>query len=644
MRAAASPRLGLRPTRPARIVLRTWQIALVAGLALLAAHDVGGLGSGGGHFFDRWLYEGLEAAAAAGCLVRAVRVPRERLAWLALGAGLLSTTIGDAIYDFGYGGNPPFPSPADAFYLAFYPLSYLGIVLLVRSRISRFNASLWLDGLTAALAAGAVGASAILEVVVSSTHGSPIVVLTNLSYPLGDIVLLALLVFVFAVSGWQPGHAWLLIGAALILLAFSAWQTPTAGQPVGGLERRALFATPAACGVIAVGVLVYATVNHVHPLATILAAATIILVLMRTALTFGENTRLLERSRSESLTDALTGIGNRRRLVLDLDAYLGGASEEEPHLLVVFDLNGFKGYNDSFGHPAGDALLARLAGKLKAAVAPDGGAYRMGGDEFCALIPASETLLHRAASSLFEEGESFVVSSAFGAVTLPEEAGDPSAALSLADQRLYAHKDRLSAARTSPHELLLRTLAEREPGLCAHVEGVARLAVAVGRQLGLSGDQLAELRLAAELHDVGKLAIPDAVLRKPGPLTDDEWQFIHQHTLIGQRILGGEPALRRVGEIVRSTHERWDGDGYVDGIAGDAIPIASRVIAACDAFSAMTSGRPYRAAVSREDAIAELRNCAGSQFDPAVIAVLCDLLERRADLDSPAPRVRRDNL
>ncbi len=180
---------------------------------------------------------------------------------------LLSTTIGDVIYDFGYGGNPPFPSPADAFYLGFYPLSYLGIVLLVRSRISRFNASLWLDGLTAALAAGAVGASAILEVVVSSTHGSPIVVLTNLSYPLGDIVLLALLVFVFAVSGWRPGHAWLLIGAALllnaigdgiylyssangtyveggvldvlwpaslILVAFSAWQAPTAGNLAAG--------------------------------------------------------------------------------------------------------------------------------------------------------------------------------------------------------------------------------------------------------------------------------------------------------------------------------------------------------------------------------------------------------------------------
>ena len=368
----------------------------------------------------------------------------------------------------------------------------------------------------------------------------------------------------------------------------------------------------------------------------VLAAGTIVLVLARTALTFGENTRLLDRSRTESLTDALTGIGNRRKLVADLDAYLGSAVAEQPHLLVVFDLNGFKSYNDSFGHPAGDALLARLADKLAGAVEPDGLAYRMGGDEFCVLIPASETVLHRAASALHEEGESFVISSAFGAVTLPEEASEPSSALSLADQRLYAHKDQMSSARTSPHELLLRTLAEREPGLRAHVEGVARLAVSVGRELGMDGDEIAELRLAAELHDVGKLAIPDAVLRKPGPLTDEEWRFIHQHTLVGQRILGGEPVLRRVGEIVRSTHERWDGEGYVDKLAGDAIPLASRVIAACDAFSAMTGGRPYRAALSTADTIAELRRCAGSQFDPGVIAVLCDLMEREAGLAQPA--------
>jgi diguanylate cyclase (GGDEF)-like protein len=644
---------------------------LVCGLALLTAHDLGGLGgAGGGHFFDRWLYEGLEALAAAGCLVRAIRVREERAAWLALGGALLLTTLGDVSYDFVYGGNPPFPSLADAFYLGFYPACYLGIVLLVRRRISSFNGSLWLDGFTAALAAGAVGASALLQVVVSSTDGSPIVVLTNLSYPLGDIILLALLVFIFAVSDWRPGRAWLLIGvalllntigdgvylylsaqgryaeggvldalwpASLILIALAAWHAPKPGGRSDGLERRTLFATPAACGLIAAGVLVYASIHSVHPVAIVLAAGTIVLVLARTGVTFRENTRLLERSRTESLTDSLTALGNRRKLVADLEAHLDRADPEQSHLLVVFDLNGFKGYNDRFGHPAGDALLARLARKLRDSVEPAGSAYRMGGDEFCVLIPASETALHRAASALYEEGEGFVVSSAFGAVTLPDEASEPSAALSLSDQRLYAHKDQLAAGRGSPHELLMRTLAEREPELREHVDGVARLAVAVGRRLGLGANELRELRLAAELHDVGKLAIPDAVLRKAGPLTDEEWKFIHQHTLIGQRILGGAPALHRVGAIVRSTHERWDGKGYADGLAGLQIPVASRVIAACDAFSAMTAGRPYGDVADRAQAIAELRRCSGTQFDPAVVLVLCDVLEQNLDLeDDPA--------
>src|SRR5439155_25473471 len=142
----------------------------------------------------------------------------------------------------------------------------------------------------------------------------------------------------------------------------------------------------------------------VHPLAVALAAGTIVLVLARTRLTFRENTLLLERRHTESVTDALTGLGNRRKLLADLHALLA-VGHVEPHLLVVFDLNGFKGYNDRFGHPAGDALLVRLAGKLATAVGPEGRAYRMGGDEFCTLIDASETLLDRAASALYEEGD-----------------------------------------------------------------------------------------------------------------------------------------------------------------------------------------------------------------------------------------------
>jgi two-component system cell cycle response regulator len=641
------------------VALALWRALLVLGVAVLALHDATGLGRSHGRLLDTWLYDGLELLAAAGCLARPLVVRRERAAWLALGLALLVTATGDFLWDFAYGSDPPFPSWADAVYLAFYPASYVGIVLLVRKRISGFNASLWLDGVTAALAAGALGASVLLEVVVASTHGSPLLVLTNLAYPLGDIVLLALLIFVFAVTGWRPGRAWLLIGAGLllntvgdavylyqsaigtyvegtlldaawpasmILIALSSWQAP-ATRRLGGLERRTLYATPVACGLTAAGVLVYATTTHVHPLAVALALATVVLVLLRTVLTFRENTRLLEHSVFESLTDALTGIANRRKLVSDLEDLLAEATGEDRHLLVIFDLNGFKDYNDAFGHPAGDALLARLASKLQAAVEPEGRAYRMGGDEFCALIPSSEALLDRAASALHEEGESFVVSTAFGAVALPSEAAEASTALRLADERLYAHKQQLSAGRSGPHEVLLRAFAEREPQLRAHLAGVAELAAAVGDELGLDDEKLEELRLAAELHDVGKLSIPDAVLLKPGPLSDEERSFVEQHTVVGQRILGGAPALRGVGDIVRSSHERWDGGGYPDGLKGEEIPLASRVIAICDAFSAMTTDRPYRRRLSRAEAIAELRACAGTQFDPDLAAIACNVLE-----------------
>jgi two-component system cell cycle response regulator len=138
-----------------------------------------------------------------------------------------------------------------------------------------------------------------------------------------------------------------------------------------------------------------------------------------------------------------------------------------------------------------------------------------------------------------------------------------------------------------------------------------------------------QLRLAAELHDVGKLAIPDTVLRKRGPLDEAEWEFIRQHTVIGQRILDAAPALSEVGKLVRWSHERWDGTGYVDGLAGEAIPLAARIIAVCDAFAAMTSDRPYCAAVSPEEAVEELRRCAGSQFDPTIVGVFCTELAER---------------
>jgi two-component system, cell cycle response regulator len=483
------------------------------------------------------------------------------------------------------------------------------------------------------------------------------------------VLLLALLVFVFSVTRWRPGRAWALIAAglllntvgdglflygtavgsyaegtyidlawpvSLVLVALAAWQRPGRAPRVE-LHDRAMLGTPIVCGLVATGVLIAAAIWPVHAIALVLASATIVLVLARTALTFRENAHLLEASRLEALTDSLTGLANRRKLLLDLEAEIERACQGEPRTLALFDLNGFKTYNDTFGHPAGDALLSRLAAKLGAAVAPDGGAYRMGGDEFCVLLHAADADLHGVAEALCERGEGFTVTCAFGAAVIPDDATTVSTALSVADERLYAHKELLAELRRgAAHEPLLRTLAEREPDLRAHVADVSSLAVRVGQRLGLAYEELEELRLAAELHDVGKLAIPDVVLQKAGALDPTEWGFIHSHTLIGERILSTAPALRPVGAIVRSTHENWDGTGYPDGLAGEAIPLAARIIAACDAYSAITSDRPYRAARMPEDAVAELRRCAGGQFDGHVVELLCAVL---ADEGEPAKAV-----
>jgi len=327
--------------------------------------------------------------------------------------------------------------------------------------------------------------------------------------------------------------------------------------------------------------------------------------------------------------DELCEIGNRRKLLADLERIT--AQSDDQLVLVVYDLNGFKDYNDSFGHPAGDALLRRLARKLADAVEPfHGEAYRLGGDEFCVLAAPREEgagrLLDAACAELSEEGDGFDVSACFGAVFIPAEAWDASSALALADRRLYAQKHTTSLSRAQPHVALLEAMFERDPELREHVRNVASMSVAVAMQLGCEDRQVEELALAAELHDIGKIAVPDSVLQKAGPLTPEERTLMQQHTVIGQRILAAVPALQAVGAVVRATHERWDGAGYADGLAGGAIPLPARIIAVCDAFEAMTSTRPYAGPRTTDEALDELRRCAGTQFDPEIVGVFCKLV------------------
>jgi diguanylate cyclase (GGDEF)-like protein len=335
--------------------------------------------------------------------------------------------------------------------------------------------------------------------------------------------------------------------------------------------------------------------------------------------------------REQALTDALTGLGNRRMLASDLDERLPRASSSRPLVLMMFDLDGFKSYNDTFGHLAGDAVLARLGGKLAGAVSAYGTAYRLGGDEFCVLARADadeiHTVLAAAVGALEESGENFAVGASYGAVLLPHEATNLDNALQLADERMYSRKKgRPSLAGDQTRDVLISIIHARQPSLRDHSSEVAELCLRVGRRLAMTAEELDELARAAELHDVGKVGIPDAILEKPQPLNQAEWEFMHQHTVLGERILSAAPALRPVAVIVRASHERWDGRGYPDGLAGEDIPLGARIIAACDAYDAMTTDRCYRRQLGHARACSELRREAGRQFDADVVEALLDEL------------------
>ena len=612
---------------------------------------------------DTVVHDALMVVAAALCVRRARRGRDNRLAWACFGAALGTYAGGEIVWSALFGGrpDPPFPSIADVLWLAFYPFAYAGLVLLVRARVRAFSPALWLDGLVGGLALAALGAALVFQPILDSTGGSDMAVAVNLAYPLGDFLLVGFVVGVFALTGWQPGRAWLFLGAGLALNgladALYSYQasagTFVEGGPVdqlfpvaalllgaaalqptvrrGSVELAGLrmLVFPTLFASIALGLLVYDHYTRIAELAFFLAVAAALAAGARAGLTFLENLTMLRRARTDSRTDSLTGLGNRRKLLEDLEIALEDGGDGTARGLALFDLNGFKRYNDHYGHPAGDAVLARLGSNLAAVIGGFGDAYRLGGDEFCVLVRLEgadlTTLVGVAAAALTEQGEGFAISSAHGSVSVPAEAAEASEALRLADQRMYAHKHgRASAAGMQSRDVLLRALQERKPELRVHLRDLADLAIAVGRRLQMEPESLDELARAAELHDVGKMALPDAILEKAGALTEEEWSFVKRHTLIGERILAAAPALRPVAALVRSSHERWDGDGYPDGLGGETIPLGSRIVAVCDAFSAMVSERPYRPARSVPEALTELHRCAGTQFDPRVVEAFCD--------------------
>jgi PAS domain S-box-containing protein/diguanylate cyclase (GGDEF)-like protein len=329
--------------------------------------------------------------------------------------------------------------------------------------------------------------------------------------------------------------------------------------------------------------------------------------------------------------DALTGLGNRRKLYVDIERALREPAGRS-FALGLFDLDGFKAYNDTFGHPAGDALLARLGHRTADAIGEAATAYRMGGDEFCVFTWAQdpERVLRGACVALCDQGDGFSIRCSQGSVRMPSEAAELERALQLADERLYADKrtNRVSESR-QVRDALVQLIAEQRHELAPNTVDVADLAAATATSLGLSREDVACTRIAAELHDIGKTALPEAILGKAGPLDSEEWAFVQRHTVIGERIVAAAPALARIAPIVRASHERPDGKGYPDGLRTEAIPIGARIVAVVDAFDAMVSPRPYKPARSVGEAVAELRRCAGTQFDASVVEAFAHVLENQ---------------
>jgi diguanylate cyclase (GGDEF)-like protein len=399
---------------------RTVHVVLVLTLVLIGAYCVSVLPGmpgrpGTSALWEGWIRPAAYAGAALVCALRAVVVRERRAPWVLLAAAVGSYTLGYLSFGIVYGGDDhvPYVSFADALWLAFYPLSYGAIVLLVRDRARHFRRSMWLDGLVAGLAVAALSASVAFEVLISDVGGQPIVVAVNLAYPIADLLLITLVVCVFGVTGWRPGRAWLALGAGLLInsvadtiyllqaardtyvegtwldamwlfaflgIGIAAWQ-PVSDRRAQLGEWRAL-AVPSVSTLVAVAVLAVPGLSGEHRLAVLLATAAVLVSVGRTALTFRE-VRQLAASRNQALTDELTGLPNRRALAVRLEEATG---EGQPAALLFLGVDRFKELNDTLGHHVGDLLLERLGHRLAEATTDGDVLARLGGDEFAVLL------------------------------------------------------------------------------------------------------------------------------------------------------------------------------------------------------------------------------------------------------------------
>lgn len=658
------------PRERVDVLYKAGRWTCIAGFALLFAYAIylvsGTHGEPLETIFKKGVLDVVLMCAAVTCFLRGASQKGDRAIWFAFGFGSLMEAFGIYYHQFilSWDLTPPYPSPQDLFYLLVYPGWYVGMILLARKHLSDRRLSLWLHGVIGGLACAALAAALVFGRIVSTDGANTAAVATNLAYPIADTMLLALIVSAIALTGWRPGRRWALIAAGVAVfyaadIAFAlqiAAGTYAPGSlldtlwPLGMLligaagyvhakpaekfnnEVRWMLVPSVAFASLALGIVIYGWVESVNTVAFWLAVATIGAMMIQFVLAMLENSRLLNSSRDDAATDQVTGLPNRRRLFRDLEHACRDARSDDPALLLMFDLNGFKAYNDRFGHMAGDVLLKRLGTRLRDAVRNYGLVYRLGGDEFCVLarVPHTETeaVTAIALTALCERGEGFETSSACGAALAPMDSRSPDELMRTADQRMYAQKHGDGSLDARHFDTVIRVIQRFAPMIDTHRDELLPIVRSTAKALDFSQTETDQIATAFEIRDIGYYAVPDELLGKPTALDEAERTLIMTHPVVGERLLAISPTLSGVATLVRSSHERVDGAGYPDGLAADAIPRGARLVCVAAAFDAMISNRAYRESLTTDEAVAELKRNAGTQFDASAAAAFCAEIER----------------
>jgi diguanylate cyclase len=469
--------------RPAPLVGGALALTVVLyGAHLLWGRDRDGLDA----LFNDWVQNGLLLSGVAVCATGARRHARGRAAWVVLAVGLACWAAGNIVWGAWLSrlDEPPYPSIADVLWLAFYPPMYAALVLLVRERVAHFHRSVWLDGLIGALAMAALAAGVLWPSLQQAAEGEPLTIIVNFAYPLADVLLLALLAGVFALTRGRPGTGLALVAAGLLLntvadsaylvrIASGAEDGPSildamwaaaqllvaaaAWQPIGlaagvRLEGWRVLVAPFLFALVALALLVWTALGTLPVISSLLAVATIVALTVRAGLTFRENLGLLDAHR-QARTDDLTGLLNRRGFYAQAEADIAAADAAgAPVAMILLDLNRFKELNDTLGHSAGDDVLCQVADRLRAALPAGTGAARLGGDEFVALLPCgydceramavARDVLDALEDPFALESMATHVTGSIGVAACPEHGRSRGALLRHADVAMYRAKQR----------------------------------------------------------------------------------------------------------------------------------------------------------------------------------------------------------